>query len=229
MKRIGLFNLLSLLAMLSVAFTALSCSSDDDDDGGGYVSLTSGIVGSWSSDYSEDANDGYIFYSDGTGISVGNYDDPNFTLVEKFTYTIDETNRAISFVYDGYTDYWTNVSINGSDLQFWWDGQWENYTRKDFTYTDRHGNSGDSGDSSGGNTGGGSSSRTCSSCNGTGLHYGYLGSHALGCGGTGKCSECRGKGYWAGSIKCLKCGGSGKCKGCNGTGICPDCDGTGVN
>ena len=75
---------------------------------------------------------------------------------------------------------------------------------------------------------------SCKYCGGDGRCRGYGFTTAymrLHCAGTGKCSECYGKGYthnpYGGTMKCPQCGGDGKCKQCHGTGICQRCGGSG--
>lgn len=95
----------------------------------------------------------------------------------------------------------------------------------------------------GGNFNGGGNSSTkstiCKSCEGSGKCKKIM--MGVGCNGTGKCSQCDGKGYYPTARydcnmckdgKCDECHGTGKCESCNGTGstdnpYCNTCIGTG--
>lgn len=68
--------------------------------------------------------------------------------------------------------------------------------------------------------------KECTSCKGTGICK----MAGLGCGGTGNCGGCDGKGYTGSgsfTIKCIRCNGKKICKYCEGTGECSSCDGYG--
>ncbi len=81
---------------------------------------------------------------------------------------------------------------------------------------------------------GGSTSRTCSLCNGSGrcCGAGNVAFYNQYCGGTGRCHPCNGTGWMTNTVtgnktKCTYCGGSGVCSHCRGTGSCERCGGSG--
>lgn len=134
----GLFG---LLLAFCATFALSACSSDDDDNDGGSssTSLSSAIVGSWSTvmdDINDDGTqDGIIFNADGTGIYVEHYDRSSGADVDRFTYTVDEANRRIITNYSFDTEILTNVVIKDNRLTYTSNDYPFTLVRKDFSYT----------------------------------------------------------------------------------------------
>lgn len=138
MKKNFLFSALTLLIM-AVSVTLVSCGDDGDDGPETTTSLTSVLTGSWVTStamHSDGTHDGIIFNAGGNGIYAEHYDRSTGADIQDFTYTVNESAKTITMVFNGESEVATVVSYSASAMRLNWDGNIVDLTKQNFSYDD---------------------------------------------------------------------------------------------